>query len=127
MIRIAGTATLASALILMSNGQADAAPNVTGQTYADASSALSGAGFKAVVAATVGDRLSKNDCLVVNQRNESVAQRGSHSTAGTTVALSLNCDNQQASATKPGFSAASPQGRAAKAAATASASAKPKS
>jgi PASTA domain len=122
---MASAATLASVLILTSHGQAGAAPNVTGQTYADASSALSGAGLKAIVAATVGDRLSKNKCLVVSQRNESVAQRGSHSTAGTTVALSLNCDNQPASATKPGFSAASPQGRAAKAAAAASAAAKP--
>jgi hypothetical protein len=122
IVRIVSTAAFVSAMSLMSTGAAGAAaPRVTGQTYGDASSALSSAGFKAIVAVTVGDQLAKEKCLVVNQRNESVAQRGSHSTAGTTVALSLNCENQQASATKPGFSAASPEGRAAKAAAAAAA------
>jgi hypothetical protein len=130
IVRIASAAALTSAMSLMSlmstgaAGTAGAAPSVTGQTYGDASAALSGAGFKAIVAVTVGDQLSKEKCLVVSQRNESVAQRGSHSTAGTTVALSLNCENQVASTTKAGFSAASPEGRAA---AKAAAAAKPPS
>jgi hypothetical protein len=121
IVRIASTAALTSSMVLMSAGVAEAAPSVTGQTYGDASAALSSSGFKATVAVTVGDRLPKEKCLVVGQRNESVAQKGTHSTAGKTVALSLNCESQQASATKPGFSAASPEGRAAKAAAAAAA------
>jgi hypothetical protein len=121
IVRIASTAALTSSMVLMSTAVADAAPSVTGQTYGDASAALSTSGFTPTVAVTVGDRLPKEKCLVVGQRNESVAQQGTHSTAGKTVALSLNCESQQASATKPGFSAASPEGRAAKAAATAAA------
>jgi hypothetical protein len=125
-VRIASTAALTSLMLFLSTGvSAAGAPSVTGQTYGDASAALSSAGFTATVATTVGDRLPKEKCLVVGQRNESVAQNGSHSTGGKTVAVSLNCDNQQASATKPGFSAASPEGRAAKAAAAASAAAQP--
>ena len=69
-------AALASSLLSMSAAEAAAAPTVTGQTYADASSALSGAGLKAVVASTVGDQLSRDKCLVVSQRAESVAQQG---------------------------------------------------
>lgn len=115
--RIAVMVVLLPSLSTMIAGVATAAPTVTGQTYADASSALSNAGLKAVVASTVGDRLSRDKCLVVNQRAESIAQKGTHSTDAKVVALSLNCDNETASAKKPGFSAASPQARAAKAAA----------
>ena len=121
--RLASAAALAASLLATSTGEAGAAPTVTGQSYADASSALSGAGLTAVVASTVGDQLPREKCLVVSQRPESVAQKGSHPTTGTTVALSLNCYNQEASATKTGFSAASPEGRAAKAAADAAAAA----
>jgi hypothetical protein len=128
IVRIAGAAIVASSMLAVFASEARATPSVTGQTYGDASSALSGAGFKPIVAVTVGDRLPKEKCLVVSQRGESVAQAGSHSTAGTTVALSLNCNNPEATATKPGFSAASPEGRAAKAAAAAAAAtAKPTS
>jgi hypothetical protein len=125
VVRIMGTAALTSSMFLSCTGQAAATPTVTGQTYADAASTLSSAGFKPIVAVTVGDRLPKEKCLVVSQRGESIAQKGSHSVAGTTVALSLNCDNQEASATKPGFSAASPEGRAAKAADAAAATTSP--
>ena len=123
IVELAGTVALAALLFATSTGEASAAPTVTGQSYADASSALSGAGLQAVVASTVGDQLPREKCLVVSQRPESVAQQGSHSTTATTVALSLNCYNQEASATKTGFSAASPEGKAAKAAADAAAAA----
>jgi hypothetical protein len=125
VVRISGTAVLTSSMFLLCTGQAGATPTVTGQTYAEAASTLSSAGFKPIVAVTVGDRLPKEKCLVVSQRGQSVAQKGSHSVAGPTVALSLNCDNQEASATKPGFSGASPEGRAAKAADAAAATTSP--
>lgn len=98
---------------------AGASPTVTGQKYSDASSTLSGAGFKVVVASTVGDRLRRSECVVSAQRDKSSAQKGNHSAAGTIVEVSLNCDAQPASATTPGISAGSPDGRAAKAAAAA--------
>jgi hypothetical protein len=70
----------------------------------------------------------QSDCVVTSQRTKSIPQSGSHPTAGTVVVVSLNCDPHVASATNPGYSAASPQGRAdaaAQAAAAASASATP--
>jgi hypothetical protein len=115
--RAVSGATLVSTLALVGAPLAGASPTVTGQKYSDASSALSSAGFKVVVASTVGDRLGWSDCVVSAQRDKSSAQQGNHATAGTTVEVTLNCDGQLASATAPGYSAGSPDGRAAKAAA----------
>jgi hypothetical protein len=92
-------------------------PTVTGQKYSDASSTLSSAGFKAVVSSTVGDQLKRPDCVVSGQRDKSAAHVGNHPAASKTVEVTLNCDAQAASAGTPGFSAGSPDGRAAKAAA----------
>jgi hypothetical protein len=112
-------AVLLFTLALFGAPLAGASPTVTGQKYSDASSALSSAGFKVAVASTVGDRLRWSDCVVSAQRDKSSAQQGNHGTAGTTVEVTLNCDAQPASATTPGYSAGSPDGRAAKAAAAA--------
>ena len=67
----AGAAVCAAAAMavttLTTEGLAYASPpSVTGQTYSDASAALSGAGFTPVVATTVGDQKAWADCLVVN-------------------------------------------------------------
>jgi hypothetical protein len=112
-------AMLLFTLALFGAPLAGASPTVTGQKYSDASSTLSSAGFKAVVASTVGDRLRWPDCVVSAQRDKGVAQQGSHASVavGKTVEVTLNCDAQPASATTPGLSAGSPDGRAAKAAA----------
>ena len=59
-----------------------------------------------------GHGVSQSDCVVIAQTTQSIPQRGSHPTAGTVVVVSLNCDPHIASATNPGYSAASPQGRA---------------
>ncbi len=75
LMRVAGVTFLALMTYSMSVGPASAAPSVTGQSYADASSALSSAGLTATVATTVGDQLPRDKCLVVNQHNESVAQK----------------------------------------------------
>ncbi|HXO54179.1 MAG TPA: hypothetical protein VN888_24865 [Mycobacterium sp.] len=110
-------AMLVFTLALFGAPLAGASPTVTGQKYSDASSTLSSAGFKAVVASTVGDRLRWPDCVVSAQRDKGAAQQGNHPSAGKTVEVTLNCDAQPASATTPGLSAGSPNGRAAKAAA----------
>lgn len=105
--------------------QAKTAPSVVGKKYSDAKSALSDAGFSAVVASTVGDRLAWSDCIVVNQRDRSrpaPPNSGGSPTAETLVAL--NCDQPVASAIAPGNSRGSPEGRAA-AASTSSKPAQP--
>lgn len=121
----AGVALAASAVSLLALAgagvaQAGSAPNVVGQKYSDATSAISGAGLKTVVSTTVGDQKAWSDCLVTNQvsRTEAAPENSSGSPVNQ-VLVSLNCDDGEASATTPGFSAGSPEGKAAAAAAAA--------
>jgi hypothetical protein len=92
---------------------AGSAPDVVGRTYADASSMLSNAGFQPVVATTLGDRKRWSDCLV-SFTSQRARLNPPNSGAGKTnlVLVSLNCDAAVASATAPGYSAQSPEGRA---------------
>jgi hypothetical protein len=104
---------------------ASSSPNVVGQKYGDASATLNSAGYKPVVATTVGDQLAWSNCIVASQRDRKAAPPSNSGGSPTNQTLvSLNCDAPVASATSPGNSLASPQGRAA-AAAAASASASP--
>ncbi|HEV7420480.1 MAG TPA: hypothetical protein VGO30_11600 [Mycobacterium sp.] len=119
------TVSAASTMLLLGSGvaQAGSAPTVVGQKYSDASSAISGAGFTAVVSTTVGDQKAWPDCVVSNQVQRTVpAPPNSSGSATNQILVSLNCDASEASATVPGYSAASPEGKAI-AAAAASASA----
>jgi hypothetical protein len=116
----------ASTALLLGSGvaQASSAPNVVGQKYSDASAAISGAGMTAVVSTTVGDHNAKADCMVVNQVSRTVPPpEDSSGSATNQVLVSLNCDSGEASGKTPGFSAESPEGRAAAAAASSSAAA----
>jgi hypothetical protein len=109
-------------MVLLSTGvaQAGAAPNVVGQKYSDASSAISGAGMHPVVSTVVGDQKAWPDCLVANQVARSVAPpENSSGSATDEVLVSLNCDAAAASSKSPGYSAASPEGKAIAAAAKA--------
>jgi hypothetical protein len=102
--------------------QAASSPNVVGQKYSDARGTLSGAGFAIVVSTTVGDQVTWPDCIVTHQEDRSVAPPENTAASPTNqTLLSLNCDAQVASATAPGNSQASPEGRAAAASAAASA------
>jgi hypothetical protein len=94
-----------------------AADDYVGQTYADASAAASDAGQTVVVASRVGDKLSQDECLVTRSQTApfSDADDGSH--VSGQVQFYLNCNAGYATATTPGSSLGSPEGRAAKAAA----------
>ncbi|MDT4999839.1 MAG: hypothetical protein QOK12_1944, partial [Mycobacterium sp.] len=70
--RSLGTALVvaaSSAMVLLSSGiaQAGSSPDVVGQKYSDASSAISGAGLRPVVSTIVGDQKAWPDCLVASQ------------------------------------------------------------
>jgi hypothetical protein len=99
--------------VLASVAAAGGPPDVTGQKYGDASSALSNAGFSPVVSTTVGDRKAWSDCLVTFvQSHDASPPPNSHGAVTHQALVSLNCDAAAASATKPGYSAQSPQARA---------------
>ena len=119
------TAAAFAALGLAGSGVAvaDSGPDVTGQKYSDAQSALSGAGLTPVVETTVGDQKAWPDCVVTRAQKRTVQPPPDSSGSATTQMLvSLNCDAPIASATAPGNSAASPEGRAAVAAAASASS-----
>jgi hypothetical protein len=119
------TAAAFAALGLAGSGVAvaDSGPDVTGQKYSDAQSALSGAGVTPVVASTVGDQKAWPDCVVTRAQKRTVQPPPDSSGSATTQMLvSLNCEAPIASATAPGNSAASPAGRAAVAAAASASS-----
>jgi hypothetical protein len=119
------TAAAFAALGLAGSGVAvaDSGPDVTGQKYSDAQSALSGAGLTPVVETTVGDQKAWPDCVVTRAQKRTVQPPPDSSGSATTQMLvSLNCEAPIASATAPGNSAASPEGRAAVAAAASASS-----
>ena len=110
----------ASAMLMLGSGvaQAGSAPDVTGQKYGDATSVISGAGLRPVVSTTIGDQKAWPDCLVASQHERTIAAPPNSSGSATTELLvALNCDATAASATSPGYSAASPEAKAIKAAA----------
>ena len=98
-----------------------AADDYAGKTYADASSALSDAKLKGVIADRVGDTLPNDQCVVTRSEKAPWLQGDKFAPVTDTVLLYLNCNATVASATSPGNSAASPEGRAAIAAAKAAA------
>jgi hypothetical protein len=113
----AGSAVAASALMALFGTGVAAADGFVGQTYADASSAASDAGLSVVVASRVGDKLSQDECLVTRAQTAPFADADDGSHVSGQVQLYLNCNGGYATATNPGASVASPEGREAKAAA----------
>lgn len=117
----AGAAVAASAAVssLLGAGIAAAAPDVVGQTYSDAATAIEDDGGTPKVAVTVGSKLSQDDCIVTNAWDAPFMRDdgGEFAHADGEVMVALNCDGGHATATNPGASIASPAGREAKAAA----------
>ena len=111
----AGLGAVATALSVGAGvAAAGPGPDVVGQKYSDAESALSAAGFAPVVSTTVGDRQPWPSCVVDSQVSRSVPpQENSGASATNQMLVSLNCDAAVATATSPGNSLESPQGRAA--------------
>ncbi|MFG1933330.1 hypothetical protein ACGFK1_22190 [Mycobacterium sp. NPDC048908] len=89
------------------------ADDYSGQTYADASKAISDAGKKAVIASRAGDTLADDDCIVSHSQSAPWLKGDDFSPVTDTVLVYLNCNATVATAKDPGNSAASPEGRAA--------------
>ena len=94
-----------------------AADDYSGQTYSDASKAISDAGQKAVIASRAGDTLSDDDCIVTHSQSAPWIKGDDFSPVTDTVLVYLNCNATVATAKDPGNSAGSPEGKAAIAAA----------
>ncbi len=114
------TSAAGFALAVAGAGAAAAAPDVVGQTYSDASSAIEDAGGTVHVAVTVGSRLPRDECVVTNAWTvrQLVPQTSDvyYEYTEDVTQMALNCDGDHATANHPGASVASPEGREAKAA-----------
>ena len=109
----ATTAVGAMAVSMAFFGSGVAAADDSGQTYSDASKAISDAGQKAVIASRAGDTLSDDDCIVTHSQSAPWIKGDDFSPVTDTVLVYLNCNATVATAKDPGNSAGSPEGRAA--------------
>lgn len=107
---VVGTAAVSMAFF--GSGVA-AADDYSGQTYGDASKAISDAGKKAVIASRAGDTLSDDQCVVTHSQSAPWIKGDDFAPVTDTVLVYLNCNATVASAKEPGNSAGSPEGRAA--------------
>lgn len=119
MATSAGAAGAFTVLALLGAGTANAAPDVVGQKYSDAATAIGDSGGTPKVAVTVGSALSQDACIVTSAWNAPFVRDtgGAYGHSDGEVMVSLNCNGDHATATNPGASVASPVGREAKAAA----------
>lgn len=124
ILRLAGAGVASAAAIsaaLWGASTAAAAPDVTGDTYADAVSTIENAGGSANVAVRVGARLPQDECIVTNAWNGSFTRPMINDVyyeqSSGEVNLALNCNGDHATATNPGTSVGNPAGREAKLAA----------
>lgn len=132
IIKTVGAAAVAVGLLGMFCGgipaaNASGAPDVVGMTYTDAVSKIEGGGGTAKISVTVGDRqASMGDCLVTSATEAPFTEvsNGAFKHVNNVVLLALNCDRGVASATTPGASLGSPDGRAFQAKAEEAAAAK---
>ena len=113
----AGAALGAVALLGAGIAFADtsAPPDVVGMTYSDAVSKIEDGGGTAKISVTVGDRQdAMGDCLVTSATKAPFVEDsdGAFSHVDNVILVSLNCDRGVATATTPGASLGSPEGRA---------------
>ncbi|MDX1890108.1 hypothetical protein [Mycolicibacterium sp. 050158] len=121
LIVVGSGAIGALAVSALLGGAVASADDYAGQKYSDASAAASKSNQTVVVAARFGDKLSQDDCIVERSQNAPFASANDGSHVSNTVQFYLNCNGGYATATSPGASVGSEEGRTAKAAADAAA------
>jgi hypothetical protein len=112
-VGIGAVGAAAASFAVFGSGIASATNEYAGQTYADASQAISDAGQSATIATRVGSFLPTDECMVTGSRSANFLD-SSGVNAGGRVLLYLNCNSTFATAGVPGNSVGSPEGRAAR-------------
>jgi hypothetical protein len=113
-VGVGAVGTAAVSMALFGSGVA-AADDYADKTYADASAAASEAGQTVIVVSRTGARLAQDDCIVTSSQPAPFLYGTTHVT--DTVLFNLNCNGGYATASNPGASLLSPEGRQAKTAA----------
>ncbi|WP_123024947.1 hypothetical protein [Mycolicibacterium stellerae] len=109
-------AMAASSTMVLTPGIA-AADDYAGQKYSDVQSKLGDADLTGVIATRVGDIANDDDCVVESSQKAPWIKGDDFAPVTDTVLLNLNCNLPVATSQLAGNSAASPEGRAAIAAA----------
>ena len=104
-------AAAGAATTMFGAGVASADNEFSGKTYSEALQTLQARGLTAKVSARVGDRLSEGDCIVTGF-TRSATPDGGFNGKGQIVLVALDCNGAVATSGNPGYSAASPEGRA---------------
>lgn len=95
---------------LFGAGVASADNEYAGQTYADATKAITQTGGTDTISSVVGDQLPTSLCQVTGSRSASFLDSSGNNPGGR-ILLDLNCNAAVASPGNPGNSVASPQGQ----------------
>lgn len=103
--------TAAVALAMVGGGVAYADDGIVGQYYKDAKGKIGQMGMTPVVATTVGDRKDWDNCIVTSATKSSFLD-GSGNKSGNQMLVNLNCYAKYGTYLWPGYSLASPEGRA---------------
>ncbi|HYO02725.1 MAG TPA: hypothetical protein VET27_13005 [Mycobacterium sp.] len=117
LIVVGSGAIGALAVSALLGGGVASADDYAGETYSDASSAADDAGQTVVVATRVGSALSQDDCIVERSQSAPFTSAIDGAAVSDTVQFYLNCNGGYATATTPGLSQGSEEGRSAKSAA----------
>jgi hypothetical protein len=120
ILAIGAGASAAAAMALFGTATA-AADDYAGQTYEEASEAAGEEDLTVVVGVRFGDKLPEDECIVTSSQTVSQLRHAPFfedypqeiSFAEDELILNLNCNGGYASATNPGASVASPEGKAA--------------
>lgn len=94
-----------------------AADDYAGKKYSDVESALGDSNLTGVIATRTGDLIDDDDCMVTSSEKAPWMKGDDFAPVTDTVLLNLNCEAGVASAKTSGNSKASPEGKAAIAAA----------
>ena len=113
----AGVVTMAALSTTMLTPGIAAADDYAGQKYSDVTSKLADSDLTGVIATRSGDLVDDDDCIVTSSEKAPWIKGDDFAPVTDTVLLNLNCSAGVASAKSSGNSKASPEGKAAIAAA----------
>jgi hypothetical protein len=113
----AGLAAMTAVSTIVLTPGIAAADDYAGQKYSDVTSKLADSDLTGVIATRTGDILDDDDCMVTSSEKAPWIKGDDFSPVTDTVLLNLNCNSGVASAKTSGNSKASPEGKAAIAAA----------
>lgn len=112
----AGVVALSAVSMVLTPGIA-AADDYAGKKYSDVTSALADSDLTGVIATRSGDTVDDDDCVVTSSEKAPWIKGDDFAPVTDTVLLNLSCNAGVASAKTSGNSKASPEGKAAIAAA----------